>query len=141
MNIKKKLCYSCDTEQVIWKNHEGNKYCKICWYKIKQQDNFKSDYYRKFKKSRQKIKSMSNKMKRTELAYRTVRKAFLACNPVCKASLVKCTVKATDVHHMKGRGKYHLDTTTWLAVCRPCHMFIEENPDLANEFGFSKSKL
>ncbi len=141
MKIKKKICYSCDTEQVIWKNDAGKKYCKICWFKIKQQDNFKSDYYRKYKKPRKKIKQMSSKMRKTEMAYRTLRKAFLDHNPVCKASLVKCTVNATDVHHMKGRGKYHLDTTTWLPVCRSCHMFIEENPDVAYEFGFSQSKL
>ena len=46
-------------------------------------------------------------------------------------------LKATDVHHMKGRGKYHLDTTTWLAVCRNCHMWIEENTVDAIELGFS----
>jgi hypothetical protein len=42
---------------------------------------------------------------------------------------------------MKGRGKYHLDTTTWLALCRSCHMWIEENPDASEEFGYTKSRL
>jgi len=42
---------------------------------------------------------------------------------------------------MKGRGKYHLDTTTWLSVCRSCHMWIEENPDAAEQFGYTLSRL
>jgi hypothetical protein len=30
---------------------------------------------------------------------------------------------------------------TWLAVCRNCHTFIEENPEAAKEMGFSESRL
>jgi hypothetical protein len=47
---------------------------------------------------------------------------------------------ATDVHHKKGRGKYHLDVTTWLPVCRNCHAWIELNPIDAVELGFSDSR-
>ena len=141
MKAKKKKCYSCDTEQFIWKNDRGRKYCKICWFKIKQEDNFKTDYYRKYNKPRQKIKSKSTKMQKTERAYSVLRRAFLDQHPVCKASLHKCTVTATDIHHKKGRGKYHLDTTTWLAVCRNCHTWIEENTHAAEQFGYTESRL
>ena len=85
MKIKKKKCYSCETEQFIWKNDRGRKYCKICWFKIKQEDNFKSDYYRKYNKPRTKINLKSKKMLKTEMAYRTLRKAFLDQHPVCQA--------------------------------------------------------
>ena len=135
MKAKKKKCYSCDTEQFIWKNDKGNKYCKMCWSKIKQKDNFKIN------KPRQKINLKSTKMQKTERAYSVLRKAFLVQHPVCKASLHVCTVKSTDVHHMKGRGKYHLDTTTWVALCRSCHMWIEENPDVSEELGYTQSRL
>jgi hypothetical protein len=137
MKIKKKLCYSCDTEQVIWKNHKGNKYCKICWFKIKAEDNFKSNYYRKYKKPQAK----SVKMQEKDRAYTIIRKSFLSENPVCNAGLPGCTVQATEVHHKKGRGKYHLVVDTWLPVCRSCHQWIEENPQEAIELGYSISRL
>ena len=33
--MKKKICSGCEEEKMIWKNHEGNKYCQYCWNKIK----------------------------------------------------------------------------------------------------------
>ena len=33
---KKKLCNNCNTEQFIWKNDKGSRYCKYCWYKSKE---------------------------------------------------------------------------------------------------------
>lgn len=59
---------------------------------------------------------------------------------MCQAKIHKCSLSSTDVHHMRGRGKYHLDTTTWLSVCRNCHTFIELNPEDAKELGFSISR-
>ena len=44
---------------------------------------------------------------------------------------------ATDVHHRKGRGvRWMLDVSTWLAVCRSCHMHIESFRDDARAAGF-----
>jgi predicted HNH restriction endonuclease len=48
---------------------------------------------------------------------------------------------ATDVHHKKGRGKYHLDTSTWLPVCRNCHEWIETHPEDAKELGYSETRI
>lgn len=137
MNIKKKLCAGCNTEQVIWKNDAGTRYCKICWFKIKSEDNFKSNYYRKYKKPNPK----SKKMKAKDRAYTVIRKSYLLKHPVCNAGLPGCTVETTEVHHKKGRGKYHLDVDTWLPVCRSCHQWIEENPEEAIELGYSISRL
>lgn len=40
---KLKVCSACQEEKVIWKNHEGNKYCQYCWSKIKSgEPEFKS---------------------------------------------------------------------------------------------------
>ncbi len=73
-------------------------------------------------------------------SYSKLRKDFLTDNPMCHARIHKCSLQATDVHHMKGRDKYHLDVNTWLAVCRNCHMWIETNPSEAKELGFSESR-
>jgi len=42
---------------------------------------------------------------------------------------------------MEGRGENHNKISTWLAVCRNCHRWIEENPVEAKELGFSRSRL
>jgi len=63
-------------------------------------------------------------------------------NKVCQAKLFGCTHLSTDLHHIKGRvGDLLTDENNFLAVCRSCHTFIEENPKFAKEKGFSKSRL
>jgi hypothetical protein len=48
----------------------------------------------------------------------------------------------TEVHHMAGRiGNKLLDQKMWLAVCRPCHVFIEQHPAAAKQLGLSESRL
>ena len=56
---------------------------------------------------------------------------------MCQAKIFECTLKATDIHHKQGRGKYHLDTSTWLSVCRNCHNYIEHHPEEAKELGYT----
>lgn len=48
---------------------------------------------------------------------------------------------ATDVHHMRGRGKYLLDESTWKALCRSCHSAVENHPEMAVKNGLSSSRL
>ncbi len=79
-------------------------------------------------------------MAQTNREYSKLRKQFLSERSVCRAKIHNCSIQATDVHHMKGRGKYHLDTTTWLSVCRNCHTWIELNPEDAKDLGFSISR-
>ena len=74
--------------------------------------------------------------------YSSIRKHFLAQKPMCQAKLENCTLRSTDVHHMKGRGmESYLNTDTWLSVCRSCHNWIENNPEESYELGFSKKRL
>ena len=87
------------------------------------------------------MKNKSNNQARLEREYSKLRKEWLATRSVCQAKIYKCMLKSTDVHHKKGRGKYLLDTSTWLSVCRNCHMWIEEHPQDAKDLGFSISKL
>tara|TARA_B100000963_G_C22515142_1_gene620273 strand:+ start:441 stop:713 length:273 start_codon:yes stop_codon:yes gene_type:complete len=87
------------------------------------------------------IKKVSKKMSKINSEYSKLRKEFLQNHPICHAKIYKCSLHATDVHHKKGRGIYHLDVNTWLPVCRSCHMWIEVHPLEASELGFSESKI
>ena len=80
-------------------------------------------------------------MSKINSEYSKLRKEFLQNHPMCHAKIYKCSLQATDVHHKKGRGTHHLDVSTWLPVCRSCHMWIEVHPLEASELGFSKSKI
>ena len=46
-----------------------------------------------------------------------------------------------DIHHKKGRGKYLLDTSTWIQLCRNCHQYLENRPEIAKDLGFSEDRL
>ena len=73
--------------------------------------------------------------------YKKLRIKFLS-EKMCQAKIYNCSLRPTDVHHMKGRiGDNLLDTSNWLAVCRSCHNWIENNPEESKELGFSKNRL
>ncbi len=83
------------------------------------------------------IRNFSKKMQKANAAYKKLRGPYLLEHPICHAKINNCTIHSTDVHHKKGRGKYHLDVTTWLSTCRQCHIWIEEHPKEAIELGLS----
>jgi AMMECR1 domain-containing protein len=126
--IQKKLktCAGCKEQKIIWKSHGKEKYCKDCWYQMERP---------------KRPAPISSKMKVTLDEYGKKRVAFLALHRVCQANLVGCTGQATDVHHKAGRGINHNKMSTWIAVCRTCHQWIEENPQEAKELGLSESRL
>ena len=80
-------------------------------------------------------------MRETMDEYSKLRTAFLVVHSNCQAKLVGCTGKSTDVHHKAGRRENHLKISTWLAVCRSCHNWIELNPVEAKELGLSENRL
>lgn len=79
---------------------------------------------------------------------------FLRRRPFCRAA-VQCRIErvnhegqtvvyvglATEVHHMKGRGRFLLDESTWLGVCSACHRHIHENVAWAREHGWVQSRV
>ena len=79
-------------------------------------------------------------MSKINTAYSKLRKQYLQDHPICHAKIHKCSLHATEVHHKQGRGVYHLDTSTWLPVCRNCHNWIENNPTESYELGYSASR-
>ena len=130
---RKKLCNNCNTEQFIWKNDKGSRYCKSCWYRSKE------PAAKPLNKKR--INPKSKKMQILDLAYSKLRRKFMEEKPMCEAALHCCNGGSTDVHHKKGRGKYLLMVSTWLSVCRQCHNYIEEHPEEAIELGYSEKRI
>lgn len=94
------------------------------------------------KKKQKAIPKFSKKREEENETYFGQREKFLETKKNCEARLPGCTKKATEVHHGAGRvGENFLDETTWLAVCRMCHRYLELNPIFAKENGLSVSRL
>jgi len=87
------------------------------------------------------MRLQSSKIVKLNAAYSVLREQFLKNHPYCKAKVPGCSIIATDIHHKKGRvGKLFLDDSEFLAVCRMCHTWIENNPAEAKLLDFSKSR-
>lgn len=80
-------------------------------------------------KKRTRISPISEKMAENLKVYRILRREFMEVNPNCQL----CSRPATDLHHRAGRGKYLNDVLTFMALCRPCHNWIHENPKESRE--------
>lgn len=112
--------------------HFAKGFCK--WHQYLRAD------YKKPEAKRTKIAPKSKKQIALDKAYSVLRRKFMSdpsnqfC-PVMKA-LGKGNVPATDVHHKKGRGKYMLDVSTWMAVSREGHVYIHDNPEESYKRGW-----
>lgn len=113
----------------------GGGYCKIHQY-LRFDKVFKP-----IKTVTKSIKKITKKLRGLTMKYIQLRTVFLKDHPLCEAKLDECTKVATEIHHMKGRGKYLLDDSTFLATCRNCHNWLENHPKLAKLLGFSDSRL
>jgi len=134
--MKLKTCDGCQKETVIWKNHEGFKYCKYCW---SCQKAINSDSTQK--PTDYKIPLVSSKRKKKDAEYSKLREKFLTENPLCMVKVIGCGHGATDVHHTyagANRDAFYLIQSTWKAVCRNCHDFVHMNPKIAREMGWLK---
>lgn len=89
--------------------------------------------------------------------YRRLRRKFLRERRWCEVGLCRelllagggvkpeevradWVARATSVHHVRGRGRFLLDTKTWLAVCEPCHRYIHDHPAWARERGYLQGR-
>ena len=90
------------------------------------------------KKPKKRIPPMSKKRIKENKQYLGLRRMFLGGHPDCEAGLPGCTTRATDIHHMLGRGKFFLEESTWLALCRPCHTWCHSHPSEARRLGLLK---
>jgi len=143
MKIKLKKCDGCQKDKPIWKNviegEERKRYCQSC-YKSKSCQNDTNNG--KPTNNRQKpIRPRSSKREKEDVLYSILRKQFLKNHPFCQMNLKDCTNTATEVHHKKGRGKYYLDDTTFMAGCHNCHSWVTDHPAEAIKLGLSELRL
>ena len=134
--MKLKICDGCHKETVIWKNHEGFKYCKYCWSCQKAIDTNSLQ-----KPTDYKIPQVSSKRKKKDAEYSKLRQRYLTENPVCMVNVNGCANSATDIHHTyagANRDAFYLVQSTWMAVCRVCHKHIHEHPADARTMGWLK---
>jgi len=134
MKVKLKECDGCHKETVIWKNHEGYRYCKLCWSCHNSKDNTQ-------KPTKSAISQVSSKRKKKDQEYLKLRNRFLTDFSLCQIAVKGCSINATDVHHTYAgvnRDAFYLVQSTWLAVCRNCHDFLHLNPKLSREMGWLK---
>jgi hypothetical protein len=134
--MKLKTCDGCQKMTVIWKNHEGFKYCKYCWSCQKAINNNSSQ-----KPTDYKIPQVSSKRAKKDAEYLKLRQRFLTENPLCQISVAGCSHGATDVHHTKSgsdRDTYYLIQSTWIASCRACHQWVHLNSKEARILGYLK---
>jgi hypothetical protein len=48
----------------------------------------------------------------------------------------RCKRRATQVHHMRGRGKWYLDTRYWFPICASHHAWVTNNGKAAERLGY-----
>ena len=134
MVVKKKICNGCKEEKVIYKCIDGKKYCKHCTYILIPP---------KQTVTKTVINRVSDKKKQKDVEYSKLRKLYLGSHPFCEAKLPGiCTAEATDIHHKSGKiGDDYLDVNNFIALCRACHIWLENNPIEAKELGLSKNRL
>lgn len=112
----------------------GKGYCKLHQW-------MREDKKQKEVKQRKPIRPMSKKLAKERKTYRELREEFLS-RPENLFCAVYPSIPASQVHHMAGRiGSMLNDTSLWLAVSDVGHRWLEENPKLAKERGFSVSRL
>jgi hypothetical protein len=134
--MKLKTCDACQKETVIWKNHEGFKYCKYCWSCQKAIDTNSLQ-----KPTDYKIPQVSSKRAKKDAEYSKLRQKYLTENPLCMIKGPNCSHYATDVHHSfagSNRDAFYLVQSTWFAVCRADHNMIHEHPADARTMGWLK---
>jgi hypothetical protein len=134
VKVKLKECDGCGKQTVIWKNHEGFRYCKQCWSCHSSKENTQ-------KPTNSVIPRVSSKRKQKDAEYSKLRERYLTENFLCVVKVNGCMHNATDVHHTfagANRDAFYLVQSTWKAVCRNCHNYIHENPAKSRDMGWLK---
>ena len=88
------------------------------------------------KKPRKAIRKVSKSMARKLAVYQKLKKEYMRYQPRCE--MPGCGAIATDLHHVKRRGKYLCDVSTFRSLCRLHHSFIHNNPEWAFRSGWLK---
>lgn len=81
------------------------------------------------------LRRVSKKRQALLVTYHKLKKQYMIDNQVCECCADRLAI---DIHHKHplGRGGKLCDTSIFMAVCRPCHMWIHDNPKEAQEKGY-----
>jgi hypothetical protein len=100
---------------------------------------------------RTRLRPVSKKRQRTAQARRLFVEGLLKARPYCEAGMAlrlyadyhRCSGFSTDVHEVRtrARGGSILDPANCRAICRACHSFIHENPNIATWAGLLESQF
>lgn len=84
----------------------------------------------------QPVKKITAKRAGQNQEYFKLRKEYLELYPVCEVP--ECNLKATEIHHQRGRENERLlDTNYFMAVCHKHHGEFHSNSKEAREKGYS----
>lgn len=116
------------------------KVCKNCNYPVFSKGLCKKHWAMAYAKP---IRKISKKQKKVIADYKSTRSNYLNEHPWCEARLEGCTIKATEIHHKKGKDNAELwnDTSYFMAICRGCHTKIEEGGAWVYERGFKERRF
>lgn len=92
---------------------------------------------RTYLKRKTPLRRCSKKRMAENRIYAVQRVEFLENHPCCEVGRKDiCTGRATQVHHVKKRGKHYTDASTFMAVCPSCHQWITDHQGQARVLGF-----
>ena len=117
LSPKMKTCIYCDSTKV---ENQDTGICASCASIIRKEER-KPKLKKWMPKS---VKAFSKKMIAELKTYSQLRKEHLANHKFCRANLQGCTKKATQVHHLSGRGSNLNREETFMSVCFNCHQLL-----------------
>ena len=135
MKIKKKICNECKKETYIFSKGR----CKPCAnneYARRGIENQRAKERKPRKAKNYRIPRVSKSMLKKLAEYRPLRDAYMSAHEICEVK--GCNRKSQDLHHVARRGKNLCNVDTFLAVCRECHIYIEDNPIESKKLGYLK---
>lgn len=97
--------------------------------------------YMRVDKKPRRIATYSDKRKELNKLYDAEARLYRKEHPDCAIKSPVCTKRTQGVHHIKGRGKYLLDKTTWEPACNACNAYVERHHQWAIENGHKQSRL
>ncbi len=89
------------------------------------------------KSKKRPIPKVSKKMVGLKRQYMKLREEYLLSHPYCEYfQNFNELRRSTEIHHKKGRGKFLLDTSTFMAVCEQAHKEIHFNTEESYKRGW-----
>lgn len=87
------------------------------------------------------LKRVSKKQAAINRSYALLKETYLQSHPECERCGLwnALGLLPHTVHHVRGRGKYTLDVSTFMTVCAACHHWIHfVDPARARKEGYLK---